>query len=305
MLLRSRASAFVITFTFQCVCSYVHVLMRLLLLSRVSQFVISFSCQCVCYNVQVLVRLLLLSRVSAFVITFTCQCVCSNVHVLVRLLLLSRVSQFVITFTCQCVCYYVHVLVRSLLRSRVSEFVLTFTCKYLCSYVHALVHFYNMHVLVRFVRLSFVSFISLYCMRTLTRYYRINYMDHCIAKQVLHVYTMDTGVILCCNYMTINLPISKFSIPCNEFMRVSYCVMFICVICHVTRAIRPIELVFIINTYPYSYVYIFQFDGSFYTFFLRTFGANPETLARGTDKEFAINVSLTAGVVQNLPGSTT
>ena len=39
--------------------------------------------------------------------------------------------------------------------------------------------------------------------RTLTEHSRINYMDHCITKQVLHVYTMDTCSILCCNNMTI------------------------------------------------------------------------------------------------------
>ena len=42
-----------------------------------------------------------------------------------------------------------------------------------------------------------------YCIRTLTRYFRINYTDQCITKQVLHLYTMDTCSILCCNTMTV------------------------------------------------------------------------------------------------------
>ena len=36
-----------------------------------------------------------------------------------------------------------------------------------------------------------------YCMRTLTRYSRINYMDQFVPKKVLHVVTMDTRFILC------------------------------------------------------------------------------------------------------------
>jgi len=32
----------------------------------------------------------------------------------------------------------------------------------------------------------------MYCMRILTRHYRINYIDYYIAQYVLHVYTMDT-----------------------------------------------------------------------------------------------------------------
>ena len=34
-----------------------------------------------------------------------------------------------------------------------------------------------------------------------------------------------------------------------------HCVMFICVMCHVTRAMWPFELVFIINIYIYIYIY--------------------------------------------------
>ena len=44
-----------------------------------------------------------------------------------------------------------------------------------------------------------------YCIRTFTRHCRINYKDQRIAKQVLHVYTMNTCSIheLCCNDMTL------------------------------------------------------------------------------------------------------
>jgi len=42
-----------------------------------------------------------------------------------------------------------------------------------------------------------------YCMRTFTRYSQINYMDQCITKYVLYVYTMETCSILCCNTMTV------------------------------------------------------------------------------------------------------
>ena len=44
-----------------------------------------------------------------------------------------------------------------------------------------------------------------YCIRTFIRHCRINYKDQRIAKQVLHVYTMNTCSIheLCCNDTTI------------------------------------------------------------------------------------------------------
>jgi len=40
-------------------------------------------------------------------------------------------------------------------------------------------------------------------MRTLKRYYQINYMDECIAKKVIPVYAMDKCFVLCCNNTTI------------------------------------------------------------------------------------------------------
>ena len=43
--------------------------------------------------------------------------------------------------------------------------------------------------------------LTIYCMRTLARYSRINYIDQCITQYVMHVYTMDTC-------------------PCNEFTSV-------------------------------------------------------------------------------------
>ena len=42
-----------------------------------------------------------------------------------------------------------------------------------------------------------------YCIQILAWNYGINHMDQCITKLVLHVYTMDTCSLLCCNNMTV------------------------------------------------------------------------------------------------------
>ena len=58
-------------------------------------------------------------------------------------------------------------------------------------------------------------------MGTLTGHARINYLDNCITKYVIHVYTMDTCSILHCKNMTkTNPPISQFNSLCNEFTSV-------------------------------------------------------------------------------------
>jgi len=48
--------------------------------------------------------------------------------------------------------------------------------------------------------------VLLYCIRILTWDYGINCIDQCITKLVLHVYTMDTRYMLCCNNTTIFSP---------------------------------------------------------------------------------------------------
>ena len=53
---------------------------------------------------------------------------------------------------------------------------------------------------------------ALYCMRTLIRYSRINYMDQCITIYVLHVYTKDMCSILVVITWQSNSPISQLTV---------------------------------------------------------------------------------------------
>ena len=57
-------------------------------------------------------------------------------------------------------------------------------------------------------------------MRTLTRHSRIHYMDQCITKYVLHLYTKDTVLYSVVITRQSNPPISQFNSMCNEFTSV-------------------------------------------------------------------------------------
>ena len=72
----------------------------------------------------------------------------------------------------------------------------------------------QLNVLV--VIVCIIHLLIAYCIGTFPCNYGINHTDQCITKKVLHVYTMDTCSVLCCNNKS-NSPISQFNSPCNAF----------------------------------------------------------------------------------------
>jgi len=58
--------------------------------------------------------------------------------------------------------------------------------------------------------------ISLYYVRIMNRNYRITYIDQCITKYVLHVYSLTQDIYSVVLAGQSNSPISQFNSPCNE-----------------------------------------------------------------------------------------
>ena len=59
-----------------------------------------------------------------------------------------------------------------------------------------------------------------YCMRTLTRYSRINYINQYITEYVVHVYTLTRVLYSVVITWQSNPPVSQFNSLCNEFTSV-------------------------------------------------------------------------------------